>query len=62
MDDDGKITASDARLALRRAVNLETFEEGTREFLACDVTKDNKVAADDARVILRAAVGLETIA
>ena len=62
VDNDGKITASDARLALRRAVNLETFEEGTREFLACDVTKDNKVAADDARVILRAAVGLETIA
>ncbi|MBR5411360.1 MAG: dockerin type I repeat-containing protein [Clostridia bacterium] len=62
VDEDGKITASDARLALRRAVDLETFEEGSAKFLACDVDKDSKVTAGDARTILRAAVGLEEIA
>ncbi|GEM_PF-1377616 len=62
-DVDGKdgITAGDARLALRRAVNLETYAEGTPEFLACDVDKDGKVTASDARVILRVAVKLESI-
>ncbi len=29
VDLDGKVTASDARLALRRAVNLETYEAGS---------------------------------
>lgn len=62
VDNDGDITASDARLALRRAVDLETYPVGSREFLACDVDKDNLVTAADARVILRAAVGLVTIA
>ncbi len=62
VDEDGKITAADARLALRRAVDLETFEEGSAKFLACDVDKDSKVTAGDARKILRAAVGLEEIA
>ena len=59
VDGDGKVTAADARLALRRAVNLETYAPGTREFLACDVDKDTTVTAADARLILRAAVGLE---
>ncbi len=59
VDFDTKITASDARLALRRAVDLETYPEGSREFIACDVDKDGKVTANDARSILRAAVDLE---
>lgn len=58
---DGKVTASDARLALRRAVGLETYAEGSPAFLACDVNRDGKVTAADARKILRAAVGLETL-
>ena len=62
VDKDEKITASDARLALRRAVDLEDYAEGSAEFLACDVDKDSKVTAGDARIILRAAVGLEEIA
>ena len=56
---DGKITAKDARLALRRAVSLETYAEDSVEFCACDVNRDNKVNASDARKILRAAVQLE---
>lgn len=59
VDKDTKITASDARLALRRAVDLETYPEGSYEFIACDVDKDGKVTANDARSILRAAVDLE---
>gem|GEM_PF-2826241 len=56
---DGKITAEDARLALRRAVKLEDYKEGSDEFIACDVTRDKQVTAEDARLILRAAVNLE---
>ena len=59
VDADGEITAADARLALRRAVDLETYAKGSKEFLACDVDKDNEVTAADARKILRAAVDLE---
>ena len=59
VDNDTKITASDARLALRRAVDLETYTPGSREFKACDVDKDGSVTANDARSILRAAVDLE---
>ena len=59
VDFDGAITAADARLALRRAVELETYAPGSPEFLACDVDKDGDVTAADARLILRAAVELE---
>lgn len=58
---DGEITAEDARLALRAAVGLENYLEGSREFLAADATKDGVITAEDARLILRAAVGLETL-
>ena len=59
VDNDGNIFAADARLALRRAVDLETYAPGSREFIACDVDKDNAVTSADARKILRAAVDLE---
>lgn len=58
---DGEVNAADARLALRRAVGLETYEEGSRAFLACDVDYNGEVNAADARLILRAAVGLEEL-
>ncbi|MCH5197763.1 MAG: hypothetical protein J1E34_02545 [Oscillospiraceae bacterium] len=61
VDNNGEITAADARLALRRAVNLEKFAAGSEKFLACDVDKNNEVTASDARIILRIAVGLERI-
>ncbi len=59
VDSDGSITAADARLALRRAVELETFAPGTDAYLACDADRDDGVTAADARMILRAAVELE---
>lgn len=59
VDNDGSIKAADARLALRRAVNLENYAPGTAQYLACDVDKDGSVKAADARLILRAAVNLE---
>ena len=61
VDGDGNISAADARLALRRSVGLETYEEGSTAFLACDVDLDGNVSAADARLILRASVGLEDI-
>ena len=61
VDKDGKITASDARLALRAAVGLEDYAAGSAEFLAADVDRDEKLTASDARSILRAAVGLEEL-
>ena len=59
VDWDGRITASDARLALRRAVELEIYPKGSALFLACDVDHNDRVNATDARLILRAAVGLD---
>ena len=59
VDGDADITAADARLALRRAVNLEDYAEDSVWYLACDVDDAETVSAADARMILRAAVGLE---
>ena len=59
VDGDGEITAADARLALRRAVDLETWTEEAVQFLSADVDTDGVVTAADARKILRAAVDLE---
>ncbi len=59
VDNNKLLTSADARLALRCAVQLETYSPGSIEFVACDVDKDNKVTASDARKILRAAVALE---
>ncbi len=58
-DRDGKITAADARIALRCSVMLEDFSSDSYEYKACDVDKDGSVTASDARSILRASVGLE---
>ena len=59
VDGNGKIESADARLALRRSVDLEDYPEGSAGFLACDVDFDNEITAGDARLILRASVGLE---
>ena len=53
---DGKITAADARIALRLAVGLESGDATVRA--RADVDCDGRVSAADARAILRAAVGL----
>ena len=56
---DGRVTSADARLALRRAVELEHYEKRSYEFFVSDVDFDGKVTSADARLILRAAVDLE---
>ena len=59
VNNDGSITAADARLALRASVDLENLSD--IQFLAADINKDGSVTAGDARMILRASVGLETL-
>lgn len=54
---DGKINASDARLALRVSARLEVLEGNS--FTAADTDKDGKVTASDARRILRKAAKLD---
>lgn len=58
-DGDGKITAADARMILRRAARIIVFtlEQDER----ADVDKDGKVTANDARIVLRVSAGLETL-
>ncbi len=56
---DNKVTATDARLALRASVKLEKFSE--TQTLAADVDNKKGITAADARIILRASVGLEKL-
>ena len=65
VDGDGKVTPTDARLALRASVGLKEKEdvtEGSAGYLAADVDHNGEVTSGDARLILRASVGLETLA
>ncbi len=57
-DGDGKISAADARLALRASVGLETVADGSCYYKAINVDNGD-IASSDARDILRASVGLE---
>ena len=60
IDRDGRVTAFDARLALRASVGIWTpfiYEQ----FYAADINDDYKITAEDARRILRAVVGLDTL-
>jgi|GEM_PF-2925887 len=57
VDGDGKVTAADAREALRASVNLEKLTEAQKK--AADMDGDGKITASDARDILRKSVGLE---
>ena len=61
VDGNGKVEASDARLALRCSVDLVRIWKNTYEFKRADYTQDNQILAEDARMILRAAVGLEEL-
>lgn len=58
VDGDGRITAADARLILRRAAQLITFS--MEQEARADVDKDGKITAADARKVLRVSAGLET--
>lgn len=59
VDGDGKVTAADARLILRRAAKLIKFT--MEQDALADVDEDGKVTATDARIVLRVAAGLETL-
>ena len=61
VDCDGKVTASDARLLLRKAVDL-IDEEFTDDLIPwSDFDADGKITASDARTALRMAVELDTV-
>lgn len=57
IDMDGRLSAADARIALRYAVGLQTLVPEQK--LAADVNLSRSVTAADARLILRAVVGLQ---
>ena len=58
VDGDGKVTAADAREALRGAAQLEELTD--KEAFAADMNGDGKVTANDARDILKTAAGVKT--
>ncbi|NLL16582.1 MAG: hypothetical protein GX264_05245, partial [Clostridiales bacterium] len=60
MNNDGKVLADDARLALRHAAKIKTFSSSSDAFKAGDIDKDGKITAMDARQILRYAAGLDS--
>lgn len=60
IDLDKKLTASDARAALRFAVRLDYNTATDFELLAADFDGDGDITATDARYILRCAVMLDT--
>lgn len=55
---DGRISAADARLALRYAAKIESLT--VDQVTAAEVNQDNKITAADARKILRVSAKLET--
>lgn len=55
---DGKVTAADAREALRAAAKIEELND--KEAAAADMNGDGKVTAYDAREILKKASGVKT--
>ena len=56
---DGKITAADARSALRASVSLDKLNTWQNSASNVDKMAENKITAADARFILRASVNLE---
>lgn len=55
----GKVTAADARLALRKSAKLESLSE--EQFSNADINGDKLVTSTDARMILRYAAGIEKV-
>jgi len=58
IDDDKKVTATDARAALRHAVGLDIITASNDQIYS-DVDFDGDITAADARFILRMAIGLD---
>ena len=62
VDSSGKITAADARHALRIAVGLEREKTpGSVAYVTADANCNDSVDPEDARLILRAAINLEKL-
>ena len=59
LDQDGKVSSADARIALRASVNLDTIDSVLK--MIADVDRDGKISSADARLILRASIGLEKV-
>lgn len=57
VDYDNRISAEDARLALRLSVGLESADDYPPQY--ADMDGDGIVSPGDARTILRVSVGLE---
>ena len=58
IDGSGTVTASDARLAIRAAVELETLSQIA--LVAADINNNKHIESEDARMILRMSVGLDS--
>jgi len=59
VDLNGEISVVDARLALRCAVKLDSYEKDSANFINADINFSGEIEVSDARSILRAAVRLE---
>lgn len=59
VDKNGKITAADARLTLRKSAKLSELDDA--QILAADVNGDNTITAADARKILRVSAKLDDV-
>ena len=59
IDKDGKLTAKDARIALRAAANLTDLDKN--QILAGDIDGDGKISAADAREILKRSANLKGV-
>lgn len=59
IDDDGKVTAADARLVLRAGVGLENFESNVLRRV--DYNNSGRISANNARTTLRISVGLDDL-
>ncbi len=60
VDGDGRVTAADARVILRRSAQLITLT--MEQDALADVNKDGQVTATDARIVLRYCAGLGELA
>lgn len=58
VDFNGKVSAADARLVLRQAVKIQSFDEYQAK--VGDVDFSGKITASDARLVLRVSIGADT--
>ena len=57
MNNDGNVTAGDARLVLRHAASIEKLED--KYLSAADMNDDGKINSADARLVLRKAANID---